>query len=426
MVDRREKDSKNQEASIIEPPLVASRSQMPASPHNTVDVAKETGPGPIKLRFLSLAMLAIVSVAAGFAGGWFGARDDGTQTIQKQQVVLKSQGDLISSIAKEVGSSVVSVEVSSQGAPANDFFGFQGLTEQQSAGTGIIIDKNGLVITNRHVVPQGATKVSITLSDGTKFDNVQVVGRTSDSDPLDIAFLKITDTKGKTLTAAKIGDSSKVNVGDSVVAIGNALGQFQNTVTSGIISGYGRNIEAGASSGGDTETLQNLFQTDAAINEGNSGGPLVNLDGEVIGINTAVAGGGAQNIGFALPINDIKGVMQSVLDNGKLERPFLGVVYITITADLAKQYELKVDHGAYIPPSVTMGQDTVVNDGPADKAGIQEGDILTKVGNKSIDEKHSLTSLLGQHKVGDKVSITLVRGGKERTVDVTLSAAPNS
>src|SRR5690606_10800678 len=147
-------------------------------------------------------------------------------------------------------------------------------------------------------------------SDGTELTDVEVIGRTGSNDPLDIAFLRIRDAKGKQLKAATLGDSGAAQVGDKVVAIGNALGEFQNTVTSGIISGFGRNVVAGDETG--SETLQNLLQTDAAINQGNSGGPLVNANGEVIGINTAIAGGGAENIGFAIPINDIKGLIKSV------------------------------------------------------------------------------------------------------------------
>lgn len=380
-----------------------------------------------RVRFLSAALLVIVSAGAGFGGGWLGTRQDNNTTIEQQRVVLNSQGELISSIAKEVGPSVVSVTVTSQSQVSNDFFGFQSPNEeQQSAGTGIIIDKSGLIITNRHVIPAGATRVGVTLSDGTIYEDVEVVGRTSNSDPLDIAFLKITDTKGKTLTPAKLGDSSKVGVGDSVVAIGNALGQFQNTVTSGIISGHGRNIEAGGASDGDTEELQNLFQTDTAINQGNSGGPLMNLSGEVIGINTAVAGGSAQNIGFAIPINDVKGVIDSVMRTGKLERPYLGLVFISITADMAKRYELDAEQGAYIPPAVMVGRQSVVKDGPADKAGVKEGDIITKLDDQKLSDKNTLTSALGKHKVGDTVTLTLVRDGKEMTLKVRLEAVPEA
>jgi serine protease Do len=376
-----------------------------------------------QLKILGAAFLVLVSTSAGFAGGYLGRSTDDSQDIQKQQVVLKSQGQLISNIAKEVGESVVSVEVTSTAGSAAGFFGFQGSTEQQSAGTGIILDKDGLIITNRHVVPSGTTKVSVTLSDGTKFDDVEVLGRTSSSDPLDVAFLKIQDTKGKDLRPATIGDSSQMQLGDPVVAIGNALGQFQNTVTSGIVSGFGRSVQASDDSGSDSENLENLMQTDAAINAGNSGGPLVNLEGKVIGINTAVAGD-AQNIGFAIPINDISGLIKSVEQKGKLERPYLGVVFIPITADMAKQYELGADQGAYIPPSVMIGSDSIIDGGPADKAGLKEGDIITKVNNDTVDEKHSLTSLLSKHEVGDNVKVTVYRDGKNKTVDVTLGAAP--
>lgn len=413
---------------ITEPPLVAERSQMPTPPHAAVQVTKETS--HTKMRFLSAALLIIVSAGAGFGGGWLGTRNSNTnQTIQKQQVVLESQGKLINSIASNVGPSVVSVNVTTQARSSgglSSYFGYPDTTEQQSAGTGIIIDKSGLIITNRHVVPAGATKVSVTLSDGTQLDDVEVIGRTSESDPLDVAFLKVKDTKGKTLTAAKIGDSSKVGVGDTVVAIGNALGQFQNTVTSGIISGHGRNIQAGSSGGNDTEDLQNLFQTDAAINEGNSGGPLMNLNGEVIGINTAVASGDAQNIGFAIPINDVKGVIQSVMEKGKLERPYIGLVFVTVTADLAKTYNLKTQEGAYIPPEAVVGRQSVISGGPADKAGIKAGDVITKVNDQKLDENNTLTSVLGRQKVGDTVQITFLRDGKEQVAKVTLESVPDT
>lgn len=416
-----EKHSENK--AIEEPPIVHDRSHMPATPHTTYDVKEPSG---FKLRFLSVAALIILSIGAGFAGGWFGSRGDTQQTIQQQQVVLKSQGELISSIASSVSPSVVSVEVTSQSQSAGGFFGFQAPSEEQSAGTGIIIDKSGLIITNRHVVPTGSTKVGITLSDGTQFDDVEVVGRTSSSDPLDVAFLKIKDTKGRELKPARLGDSSKAELGEAVVAIGNALGQFQNTVTSGIISGHGRSVLAGDENGEGVETLQNLFQTDAAINQGNSGGPLVNLDGEVIGINTAVAGGSAENIGFAIPINDVKGVISSVLTKGKLERPYLGVVYVPITADIVKRYGLSVDKGAYVLPSEVAGQETVLKDGPAGRAGIKEGDIITKINNDQIDASHSLTSLLGKYAVGTKVKLDVVRDNKHQTIEVTLGAVPEN
>lgn len=381
----------------------------------------------------TLIAALIIAAIAGFFGGWFGAEHhDGTTlfssaptTAQKQVVTSESQ--LINNIAKTVGPSVVSVNVTStsQTPSADSFFGFgTGDSTEQSAGTGIIISSDGLILTNRHVVPDGTTNVSVTLADGTELKDVKVVGRTSSSDSLDVAFLKITDAKGEKLTPAHIGDSSKVQVGDAVVAIGNALGQFQNTVTSGIISGYGRSVEASDSSGQQaSENLDDLFQTDAAINEGNSGGPLVNMNGEVIGINTAIAGD-AQNIGFAIPIDDVTGLIKQVEKTGKLERPYLGVRYIPLTADYAYQYNLSVQRGAYIAPSPD-GQDSVISGSPADKAGLQVKDIITQVDGTTIDQKHSLTSLLDKHSVGDKVDLTVVRGDKTIHIDVTLGAAPS-
>lgn len=413
-------EKENEGKEISEIPIVPDRSAMPAHPHNTKDTVITEPVSTVKLRFLGVAGLIILSLSAGFLGGWLGnQKSDQSPTVQKQQVVLKSQGQLINKIAKDVSPSVVSVEVV---RTANSFFNVP--TEQRGAGTGIIIDKSGLIVTNRHVVPAGSTSVSVTLSDGTKYDGVQVIGRTAASDPLDVAFLKIKDTKGKKLVAAMLGDSSKVEVGDAAIAIGNALGQFQNTVTSGIISGHGRNLTAGDEGGRDVESLQNLFQTDAAINQGNSGGPLVNMEGQVIGINTAIAAGDAQNIGFAIPINDVKGLIETVVAEGKLERPFLGVVFIPITADMAKRYDLGTSEGAYIPLASELEQDSVIDGGPADKAGIKAGDIVTKVGNDKVDEAHSLTSLLGKRKVGDTVSLTVVRDGKDRVVEVKLEAAP--
>jgi serine protease Do len=373
-------------------------------------------------------------MAAGFAGGWAGSSgriESNATSTTGQQKVVESESQLVSSIAKDVGQSVVSVDVTSQSADTGNssgLFGYSGgggSAQQQSAGTGIIIASNGLIVTNRHVVPQGPTKVSVTLADGTQLSDVQVVGRTRDTDSLDVAFLKIGDAKGKKLVPAKIGDSTKVQVGDRVVAIGNALGQFQNTVTSGIISGYGRSVQA-SSDGGSTqaEDLQDLFQTDAAINEGNSGGPLVNANSEVIGINTAIAGN-AQGIGFAIPTANISGLIKTVISTGKFEQPYLGVRYAPLTNDIAKQLGVSVNRGAYIlSPDQASGQDTIVNDSPAEKAGLQPGDTIIAVGGVAIDERHNLTALLDQKAVGESVTLKILRDGKNINKDVTLEAAP--
>lgn len=356
---------------------------------------------------------------SGFGGAWLESHHNQAEllggNLNNQKKVVTSQSQLISQIAKTVGSSVVSMNVSITGS------------SQQAAGTGIIISADGLVMTNRHVVPAGTTNASVTLSDGTELKNVTVIGRTGDSDSLDVAFLKIGDLKGHKLTPAVIGDSGSVQVGDDVVAIGNALGQFQNTVTSGIISGYGRSVQAGDSSGDSaaSENLDDLFQTDAAVNEGNSGGPLVNLNGQVIGMNTALASG-SQNIGFAIPVNDLKGLIEQVLKTGKFARPYLGVRYVPLTADVANEFGLSVSNGAFVVPSNYPNSPSVLAGSPAAAAGLQERDIITQVDGKPVDQTHSLTSLLDGHQPGDKISLTILRGSGTKHIDVTLGTLPTS
>ena len=367
----------------------------------------------------------VLILLISFFGGWLGARSYSHSAPSSSTSVkyISSESQVISKIAKDVGQSVVSVNVQAQ-VSAQDFFGFAIPTSQSAAGTGVIISTDGTILTNRHVVPAGTTSVNVTLADGTKFTNVKVLGRTNASSSLDVAFLKIEDLKGKKLVAATLGDSSKVQVGDKVVAIGNALGQFQNTVTAGIISGYGREVTATDATGTSAENLSDLFQTDAAINEGNSGGPLVNVNGEVIGINTAVAGG-AQNIGFSIPINDTKGLISSVLKNGTFKQPYLGVRYVSLTPDIAYQYNLSVNRGAYIAPS-TDGQPPVLAGSPAEKAGLKEKDVITKVNDIAIDERTNLSGALANFNVGDSVTLTIFRYGKTMTVKASLAEAPTN
>jgi serine protease Do len=384
-------------------------------------------------RLWYIAAVLAACLLLGFGGGWLGAWSENhsrsavaSSTAAKQQYV-SNESELISQIAGNIGQSVVSVNVTGQQTQSvPDIFGFAFPQAQQTqaAGTGFIISSDGIIVTNRHVVPAGTTNVSVTLADGTTYNNVQVLGRTGDTSPQDIAFLKINNLDGKNLVPATLGDSSKVQVGDKVVAIGNALGQFQNTVTEGIISGYGRDVTAGDQNGlQSNENLTDLFQTDAAINEGNSGGPLVNINGEVIGINTAIASN-AQNIGFAQPINDVKALINGVLSSGQLQQPYLGVRYVSLTNDLAREFNLKVNRGAYVVSSDT--EPAIVTGSPADKAGLKEHDIITKVNNLKIDSSTSLTSALSKFKVGDTVSLTVIRSGKTITVKATLGNAPTS
>lgn len=324
-------------------------------------------------------------------------------------LVSTSDETVIANVAEKVSPSVVSImtNVSTQ-----TIFG---AVQQQAAGTGVVVSKNGYILTNKHVV-EGASAVTVVTSDGTSYENATVVG----SDPLnDVAYLKINGVSD--LAPATLGDSSTVRVGQGVVAIGNALGQYQNTVSSGIISGKGRPVSASDGSGSASETLSDLLQTDAAINPGNSGGPLLNRSGQVIGINTAVAAG-AEGIGFAIPINAVKGTLKTVLAGKGVQRAYIGLRYITVTPAVAKRFNLSVKQGAYV--SSEGGTSAVAANGPADQAGIRDKDVITKINDVSLGDAGGVMTLIGEYAAGDTVSVAYIRDGTERTTKVTLAAYP--
>lgn len=318
-----------------------------------------------------------------------------------------SNEEAIIGIADKVSPSVVSIVTN---VTTQTFFG---ATQSEAAGTGIIVSSDGYILTNKHVI-NGANKAEIILSDGTSYTNVSIVG----TDPLnDVAVLKVNDAKG--LKPAELGDSSTVRVGQEVVAIGNSLGQYQTTVTSGIISGKGRPVTAGSDSSGETESLTDLLQTDAAINPGNSGGPLLNRSGQVIGINTAVAAN-AQGIGFAIPINATKGIIKQVLAGKGVQRAYLGLRYVDLTPATAKQYGVKTTQGAYVVGG--EGVVAILPGGPADKAGVKEKDIITKINGLTVGVQGGVSSLVGEYAPGDTVTLTVLRGDKEVTLKATLAA----
>ena len=371
----------------------------------------------INKRFSMGQIFVVIGIALlfGFIGSVAGnylLRKLPSTTIQQSKQVVIDQQTAVANVAKKVGPSVVSIVSSSSKVDP-----YTGSTTQtkDGAGTGIIVTDDGLVMTNKHVV-EGGESFNIITSDNTEYKDAKVVA----TDPSnDLAFIRFS---AKNLKAAELGDSDKVEVGQSVVAIGNALGQFQNTVTTGVISGKSRPITASSSDGG-SESLTNLFQTDAAINPGNSGGPLVDIEGKVIGINTAVAGS-AQNIGFAIPINDAKNVLSSVIKTGKIVRPYIGVRYITLNEEIAKSNNLESSTGALIYGKGT--QLAVLPGSPADKAGLKEGDIILKLGNQDISETNSISSVIGKKKPGDKVEVVYLRDGKQNKSTLTLVEAPAS
>jgi serine protease Do len=216
----------------------------------------------------------------------------------------------------------------------------------------------------------------------------------------------------------ELGSSDTVRIGQTVVAIGNSLGEFSDTVTKGVISGINRRVTANDGSGGE-ETLESVIQTDAAINPGNSGGPLLNVGGQVIGINTAVSQQG-QSIGFAIPINDAVQLIHSIEKYGKVVRPYLGVRYVVVDKQLQRLNDLTVDHGALLRRGENPGDLSVIPGSPADKAGLQENDIILEIDGTKIDESNSLVRLLGKYQPGDSVKMKVLKDGKEQDISVTL------
>ncbi len=362
-------------------------------------------------RSVYAGLVALLALVFGFAGSgifWYSGLVSSTQIINRDKIVLQ-EGEVVAEVAKKVGPSVVSIVTESR---AHSLYGYP--VAQKAAGTGIVISKDGYIVTNKHVVPDGDSVVEVILSDGTSHKNVRYIG----SDPTnDVTFLKI--ERATDLVPAALGDSSSAQVGQKVIAIGNALGEYQNTVTTGIISALSRPVTASDATGASVESLENLLQTDAAINPGNSGGPLVNLSGEVVGINTAVASG-AEGIGFAIPINDVKGMVKTLLATGKVVKPYVGVRYVSLTPDVVSEYKLSVKNGAYLLGD--MAQSAIVAGSPAEKAGLKSGDIITKVNGKAVDSTHPFASLIAQYTPGDKVTITYVRGTSEAKVTVTVAS----
>ena len=320
----------------------------------------------------------------------------------------------VAAIAQKVTPAVVSI-VTSSTSSSSAYFGYDNSTTEQSAGTGMIVTADGYVLTNKHVI-DGADEIKIITDAGDTYTDVTVAGE----DPLnDVAYLKINGASN--LPTISLGDSKSIAVGQPVLAIGNALGAYQNSVTQGIVSGTGRSVTAGDSTGSITEYLSDMIQTDAAINPGNSGGPLVNASGDVIGMNTAVSSS-AQSMGFAIPITAVRGMLNSIISNNKAERAYIGLTYITITADVKKTYNLTVDHGAYVYNASKTSSSAIVKGGPADRAGIQTGDVITKIGNAEVGTAGSISTLVGEYKVGDTIQVTYIRDGSEHTVAVTLAA----
>jgi len=278
-------------------------------------------------------------------------------------------------------------------------------------GSGFIISPDGYVLTSNHVVSERDADYTI-IYEPNKIYPAKVISR----DPInDVAILKIS---AKNLPYLDLGDSDKIELGESVVAVGNALGEFHDTVSTGVVSGLSRYITAFSGISRQAEMLRGLIQTDAAINPGNSGGPLVNVGGKVIGINTAVVMG-AQNIGFAIPINYAKKDLDEVKKYGRIKRPFLGVKYIILNKEISEKNKLAVDYGALIVRE-TLGESAVIKGSAAEKAGLKEFDIILECNNEKINEENPLSHILQKHQINEEISLKVLRAGKETIVKVKL------
>lgn len=293
------------------------------------------------------------------------------------RTVISEENAVISAVEK-ASSSVVAIGATQRGFRS----------QNSTIGTGFVVSDKGIIVTNKHVVSDPETHYTVVTRDGKKFDIKKIY-----RDPiLDLAVVQV---NGDKMQALELGDSSKLKVGQTVIAIGNALGRFTNTVTTGVVSGLGRRVE---------ESLDDLIQTDAAINPGNSGGPLLNSAGQVIGVNVATTEG-AQNIGFTVPINSVKKIVDEFIQKGSVSRPFLGISYRF------------VPQGAYVQG--------VVPSSSADKAGIKVGDIITKVDNQRVDSESKISQTIANKKIGDSLNLTIWNDGKERNVTAILQELPN-
>jgi serine protease Do len=346
------------------------------------------------------------------AGVFSTPSSDNTPTTQ----ILNPQEKSIVEVSEQASRSVVTISIKRETPRITQFSPFGGLfgfdtppirrdedEEPQDIGTGFVVDsEQGLIVTNKHVISETGAEYFVEDKDGKQYP----IKRFYRDPANDIGIVKI---EGSSLPAMELGDSDQVKVGQFVIAIGTALGEFRHTVTTGVVSGLGRGIVAGDSFGFNSERLDNVIQTDAAINPGNSGGPLLNSEGRVIGVNSAVAGG-AENIGFAIPINVIKEILNNFNATGQFDRPFFGVQYQMIPQRTAIMNNLP--EGAYVAD--------VVPNSSASEAGIKEGDIITKFDGKEIKGENDLASIINNKKIGDSVEVEYWRGGEKKTTRVTL------
>lgn len=405
-----------------------------SEPLNTTESNQETVQPTAPLHTTSYGIV-VLALLAGIIGGMYGALDlaerpffqnlFGQEPVASSglsQTVQVTEESATTKVVSEAGPAVVSIVVSKDISQLPQFnfdgFGFFNVPEFQGppdiqevgAGTGFFVSPDGWIMTNKHVVSDETATYTVLTNDGKSYE-AKVMARDPGND---LALLKIEISNAPFL---RFADSNSLQLGQGVVAIGNSLGQYQNTVTTGIISGIGRSIRAGG--GGITEQLEGVIQTDAAINQGNSGGPLLNLAGSVVGINTAVDFSG-QAIGFAIPSNDARIAFESFQRDGKITRPYLGVRYTMITAAMAEVNNLPRDYGALLVRGSRQTDFAVLPGSPGDRAGLRENDIILELDGKRLDEDNSLAKAIKGYRPGDRVTVKIYRDTGEQTLTIEL------
>ena len=327
-------------------------------------------------------------------------------TVESAGVITVYEESATVSVVSKVWPAVVTVV--NLGSPQRDFFG--NLRQPQSLGSGVVLAPDGYVITNQHVI-EGNASLSIITASGEKYE-AELVGA---DDLIDLAVLRVLGNPG--LSMVELGDSSALVPGQRVIAIGSALGEFKNTVTAGVVSGLERSIDMG-----EGFRMEGLIQTDAAINHGNSGGPLVSLQGQVIGINTLIIRGDgttmtvAEGLGFAIPANTVQIVTAELIQNGYVRRPYLGISHAELTAGMARYYGLSVTQGTLVVRVPTQS--------PAAQAGLKPGDVIIAINGVDLDEEHPFLNVLLNYRPGDTVTLRVNRYGEELTLEAVLGESP--
>jgi serine protease Do len=425
----------------------------PQIPETNIDVEKNIASAHYSCTRSWVLTLFVLTIFFGFIGGlcaplamtflrertaYFAGNEKNYEMNQVVKTNTISEDELITNLVEKNSTGVVSIIISkdvpkvrsffgdpSQGfpffspfsvpqkTPQNDTQNGNSATEKQKigSGSGFFVSADGLIITNKHVVADEQADYTVIANGGKEYP-AKVLARDPSND---IAILKI---EGKDFPALSLGNSDQIKVGQTVIAIGNPLGEFADSVTRGIVSGLKRSVSAGSRLGME-ERLTDIIQTDAAINPGNSGGPLFDISGDVVGINVAMAQG-AENIGFALPINQVKRIIEQVSTTGKLSTPYIGVRYIILNDAIQKENSLPYNYGALILRGQTMTDFAVIPGSPADKAGLVENDIILEVNGAKIDESHPLSNAISQNNVGDEITLKVWHKGKEGAIKVKL------